>query len=323
MKKLFLFATSLLFVAGISAQNIREDYSIVKDSIQIGPGPTDFLPYTEKGYTIVLPETGPAKGLIVLIEDQRIDLTKVPPGIPIYPPATKNGFAVLYMSTGVPIDLFFNDQSLNWVDKTIGEVLNKYKIANKNIFFLGISLAGHRALKYVEYCHSGKSKLNPDTSGIILCESAIDWTRMWYEGKKAIRDNFAPSSVWEGKALTYLLEKNLGGTPADQPERYARFSAYTYFDDKQDLAAFKNISARCYSEPATYYWMNIKGKTAIDTNFPDMVGLINDLKLTGNKNAELIVFDSNKTDMTKRNPDQTWKLVDKDELVNWMKTQVK
>jgi hypothetical protein len=157
-----------------------------------------------------------------------------------------------------------------------------------------------------------------------LCDSVLDWVRQWYEAKKGTRDNFAESSVFEGKLTTYLLEKNLHGTPKNNLEKYLDFSSYSYFDERdRHIKYFKEYAVRAYTEPATHYWMNARRKTTFDTNFPDMVGIINDLKLSANRKSELIVFNQDQTNMDQRNPNYTRGLVDKAELINWILAQTK
>jgi hypothetical protein len=67
--------------------------------------------------------------------------------------------------------------------------------------------------------------------------------------------------------------------------------------------------------------MNERKKGVFDTNFPDMVGIINELKLMGNDKNELIVFHQDKDNKDRRNPYYTWELVDKEELIEWIITQ--
>ena len=313
-----------MFTSQVSGQKVIEQYSSQNDSLRIGFGKTDFLPYNDKGYTLVLPDTANnINGVLISFEDRKYDL-KGNSNQQIYQEATAKNLAVLYVSTGIPVDLFFSDRSLTYVDTTIKSVFSKYHLSNKNLFFLGVSLSGHRALKYIEFCKRGKSKLTPDVKGIVLCDGVLDWVRQWYEGRKGIRDNFAESSVDEGKVVTYLLEHNLKATPKTNLENYLNFASYSYFDDKdRHINYFKDFAVRAYTEPATYYWLEQKRKTTFDTNFPDMVGFISELKLAGNTKSELIVFNQDKTNIDKRNPNYTWGLVDKTELINWIIGQIK
>jgi hypothetical protein len=324
MKILTTFLLLLLIIGQSNGQKVIEEYFSQNDSLRIGVGKNDFLPYGDKGYTLILPDTtNNIKGILLSFEDRKYDLNSNN-AQQIYHEATDKNIAVLYVSTGIPIDLFFSDKSLSYVDTTIKSVFTKYHLPNKNIFFLGVNLSGHRALKYIEFCKQRKSKFTLDVKGIVLCDGVLDWVRQWYEGKKGVRDKFAESSVSEGKLVTYLLEKNLKATPKTNLEKYLHFSSYSYFDDTdRHIKYFKDYAVRAYTEPATHYWLDTKRKTTFDTNFPDMVGIINELKLAGNTKSELVIFNQEKENVDRRNPNYTWGLVDKTELINWIIAQTK
>jgi hypothetical protein len=318
MKNTLLIGLFSLLISSTVAQRIYHQYTPPKDSLRIGYSKSDLLPFNDKGYTLILPETATQiNGILISIEDDKFNLQDS--SQQIHHHALAKNFAVLYISTGVPVDLFFSAASFKFVDTTIRKVFSNYKLPNKNIFFLGVSLAGHRALKYWDYCWQGKSVFKPNIMGFVLCEGVLDWVRMWYECKKGVRDNFAESSIFEGKLVTYLLEKNLRSTPKTNIEKYLDFSAYSYFDEEnRHIKDLKFFAVRAYTEPATHYWMEEKRKTTYDTNFPDMVGIINELKLLGSTKAELIVFNQDKRNKDRRNPNYTWALVNKAELMDWI-----
>jgi hypothetical protein len=324
MKNLTAILFLFILTKQVNAQNTIESYLRLKGILRIGTGKNDTISFNDRGYTLLLPgATNDIRGVIISLEDRKVNLNDNP-SHQIYPQATSKGFAVLYISTGIPVDLYFSEKTLSYIDLLLKNLFNQYKIPNKNIFFLGVNLAGHRALKYIEYCKKGKSSFKPDIKGIVLCDGVLDWARQWFEAKKGVRDNFAQSSVAEGKLIVYLLEKNLGGTPKNQLEKYLAFSPYSYFDEShRHIKYFIDLGVRAYTEPATHYWMDAKRKTTFDTNFPDMVGFINELKLAGNSKSELIVFNQDVNNKDLRNPDYTWSLVDKTELVNWMEEQSK
>src|SRR5690349_4351850 len=170
MKILTAFLLLFLFTVQSSGQKIIEQYRSQNDSLRIGSGKNDFLPYNDKGYTLVLPDTiGNIQSVLISLEDKKYDLQGNSTQ-QIYREAAAKDIAVLYVSTGVPIDLFFSDKSLTYVDTTIKTVFTLYHLPNKNLFFLGVNLSGHRALKYIEFCRQGKSKFTPDVKGIVLCD---------------------------------------------------------------------------------------------------------------------------------------------------------
>ena len=313
----------LFFSQHGSSQQILESYVKQEGSIQIGPGKKDFMPLNEKGYSLILPESKEnLQGVIIALDEGRFD-PKDSTLLTFYQFANAKGFALLHISSGIPFDLYFKEKSLSEADNVIKTVLNKYQIPNKNIFLLGISISGIRALKYVVYCNTGKSEFHADIKGVVLCDSAIDWIRQYMEEEKGLRDKFSESSVSEAKWVMWQFNKNLKGTPKTNREAYLQYSPYSRFDESNRyIRYYKDISIRAYSEPATMYWMEKKGKGVYETNFPDMVGIVNEVRLAGNKKAELIVFSKERAMDQPHNPYATWELVDKRELVDWIARQV-
>ena len=330
MKKLACAVFFLFIFSGIKCQQTVEKYTKREGSLRYGAGPKDLIPYGSQGYTLILPEKNIAvKGIILMLEDDRITLldTTESQHIRIDREAIPKGFAVLYISTGIPVDLYFSAASLQYVDTVLAKVLDYYKLPNRNIFLLGAMVSGHRALKYFEYCKNGKSSFNPDITGIVVTESAIDWVRMWYEAQKQVRDNMTPTQNFEGNFITYIFKENLKTTPVTHIDDYIKFSPYSYFDIKMTKPKlYASLAIRAYTFADTRYWFSAQGKGIYDSNYPDMSGFINEQKLVGNKKAALIVFHSNPDDPPKnelRRQSSTWDLVDKKELVNWMDSQSK
>ena len=319
MKPVSLLFSLILISFHALSQQIIEQYSPQADSLQIGP--KTFLPYNPKGYTLILPKnSSEIHGVLISLEDQ--PFAKTDSAAFIHPEALAKGFGVLYLSSGIPLDLYFSISSLQLIDSSLQHIFSKHSLPKNNVFFLGVSLSGHRALKYINYAKGTKAAAGLDIKGIVLCDGVLDWVRQWYEEAKAVRDDFAESSVFEGRLVTYLLGKNLGGTPKNNLQAYLDFSTYSYFDEQhKNFINYKELSFRAYTEPSTRYWMNVKGKSVFDTNFPDMVGIITELKLKGNRKAELVVFNEERSMDIRRNPNATWHLVNKKELMDWIIAQ--
>jgi len=156
----------------------------------------------------------------------------------------------------------------------------------------------------------------------MLCESAIDWVRQWYECQKQVRDHLSATGFFEGSFMTYLFSQYIKGTPADNIQPFIDFSPYSYFDTKMEKPKlYKDLAIRAYTYADIRYWFSAQGKGIYDSNYPDMSGFINEQVLVGNKNASLIVYNSSTTDPLKndmRRQSTTWDLIDKKELVDWM-----
>ncbi|HEV7424311.1 MAG TPA: hypothetical protein VGO21_03925, partial [Candidatus Paceibacterota bacterium] len=231
------------------AQKIIQEYSYEPDSVRIGKGPKDFLPVSEKGFTLILPEgSQDYLGTVIALEDYRLyggDTLKYES---FSNEASKKGLAFLIIATGVPIDLYFAEKSLIYSDTLMKSVFTKYHLPNKNIFLLGEMNCGHRALKYIEYCKNKKSIFNPPIKGVVLIESAIDWVRQWYEGQKQVRDHLTEGGYFEGNMITYLFNENLKSTPATNISKYTEFSPYSYFDtEMKKPKLYEDLSIRAYT----------------------------------------------------------------------------
>ena len=321
-KPLFLLFLTISSMKSFS-QKMAEYYEPVKnDSIRIGKLDSDFLKYIEKGYTLAKPEDEKnISGVIVFLEDSGFE-NKNMSAKQIYSQANKAGFAVLSVSTEIPLDFFFSDSSIIDAHKTIKNAFEKNYLPNKNVFLIGVGLSGHRTLKYVEYIKKNQPKFSLNISGLIICDAPLDWVRQYNEGNRDRRINFEEGAVWEGTFSNYVLENNLNGTPKSNLESYLDFSTYSYSDETdRHIQYFQEFPIRAYIEIAIEYWLEKKRKTTIDNNAPDMVGLIAQMKLAENENAELKIIYPQDSKTEKKNTAATWISVDKDELMEWIKKQ--
>ncbi|WP_111684467.1 hypothetical protein [Winogradskyella tangerina] len=318
--KILLFFVISLFAQSVYSQTIVEDYQPIKnDSLRIGPGDKDFLPYIQSGYTLMLPESNTAKGVLIFLEDSGIDKKNRNAKL-LYELASDKDFAVLSVSTEIPLDFFFTEASMQSVHQTIKSAFKTHALPNENIFFLGPSLVGHRALRYIKYVNEGDFDFQLNIKGIVPCNFTMDWTRKWYQHQRDIKLNRI--DLWEPKFMNYMLETYLDGTPETAPERYHDFSSYSYFDAINDnIDHFKNFAVRAYVEPAINYRLKTYYRTLYDNNAPDMVGFIAELNLRGNDNTELIVIQPEDKPSKAKTAQSTWNGINKVELMDWIQKQ--
>jgi hypothetical protein len=81
--------------------------------------------------------------------------------------------------------------------------------------------------------------------------------------------------------------------------------------------ALKGIAIRAYTEPDVNWWIETRRKDYYSMNSIDLAALINELKIFGNENSELIIT-NNKGYMPdgNRHP-HSWSIVDEKEMVDW------
>ena len=316
----FLLFLGISFTTKLFSQNIHDEYEQPKkDSIRIGIGEKDFLPFIQKGYTLMLPKSKEIKGVLLFLEDSGYD-KKNKNSKQIYKYASKIGFAVLSVSTEIPLDFYFSKSSAIASHEVITQVFKKYNLPNNNIFFIGVALSGHRAMKHIEYMKKDNYEFQLNIKGIVLCNSKLDWAMEWYKYDREKRNK--RNDLWEPTFANYMLETHLNGTPKTNIESYYNFSTYSYFDEKKEkIKLYTNYSVRAYIEPAIKYWLKRHLKTMYDNNSPDAVGLLAELELAGNQNTELIVFEADDNNSQKKNSDSIWQRINKKELINWIKKQ--
>ena len=236
--------------------------------------------------------------------------------------AYKKGFAVLSNSTEIPLDFYFSDTSMLSTHKLIQEAFSKNNLPNENIFFLGASLVGHRAMQYIKFMNNASDEFRLNIKGIVICNFTLDWTRKWYQHTHEIRIN--RNDLWEAKFINYMLEKHLNGTPKTSSESYHNFSAYSHYDEKnENIKIYKNYAIRAYIEPAIKYRLTKYLKTLYENNSADIVGFLAELRLAGNENTELIVIQPKDNLVENRNTQTTWNEINKDELMDWIQKQSK
>ncbi len=319
----FILLTIVVFSGNNSySQKIVEHYGSLKnDSLRVGKGDNDFIPYIQKGYTLMLPKNNIIKGVLIFLEDSGFD-KKNKSAKQVYDYASNKDFAVLSISTEIPFDFYFSKSSLLSTHKLIQEAFSKYNLPNEHIFFLGASLVGHRAMRYIKFMKENKDGFQLSIKGIVICNFTLDFTRKWYQNKRDIRINRV--NLWEPKFINYMLETHLNGTPKTMLENYHDFSSYSYFDEEnRNIKNFKSYAIRAYIEPAIKYRLKKYLRTLYENNATDMVGFLAELELAGNKNTELIVLQAKDNPSQKKNAQSTWDAINKYELINWIQKQTK
>ncbi|KPM33477.1 Alpha/beta-hydrolase superfamily protein [Croceitalea dokdonensis DOKDO 023] len=325
MKLLFkLFAALFFAMFGSECfpQQILENYlPAKKDSLRVGLGENDFSPFIQPGYTLMLPETNEIKGVLILLEDSKYD-QKNRSAKQLYAQASGKGFAVLSVSTEVPVDFYFSNASMLLAHQLIKKVFETYDLPNQNIFFLGASLVGHRAMRYLKFIAESKPEFRLHVKGIVACNFTMDFSRKWHQHQRDIR--IGKIDLWEPTFINYLLETNLGGTPKTHPESYQHFSAYSYpSDTNKNIHLYQEYAFRVYVEPAIEYKLDKQLRTLYENNTTDMVGFLAELRLVGNKKNQLIVIAPEDNTAQPRNTQSTWDAINKEDLLDWILEQTK
>ncbi len=320
-KEVLFLLVLISFYSNAYAQKIIQEYQPLQvDSLQTGPGDSDFLPYIQAGYTLMLPEEQPIIGVLIFLEDSGYD-NKNNSAKQVYNQAANAGFAVLSVSTEIPFDFYFTKGSINTAHQLIKMAFANHNLPNNQVFFLGASLVGHRAMRYIKYIKETNLPFKPNIKGLVMCNFTLDFTRKWYQHRRDIKINRI--SLWEPRFINYLLETNLEGTPKTVPENYHEFSAYSYFSEQNNnITLYTDYAVRAYIEPAIQYRLDTYYRTLYENNATDLVGFLAELRLAGNQNTDLIVVQPQDGSQDNKSAQSTWDRLDKDELMAWIVKQI-
>jgi hypothetical protein len=298
----------------LGATVIQFKEPVETEQIALAPGLQ--VPAEAPGYTLILPE-GEVNGVVLAFHSGR-DTSHPGYEMRLYTEALRRNIATVYITTGNPFDFLFDSTGFRKYSRYLSQLLNDHGLVDKPFLYVGMSLAGTRALKYALFClsKSGSCPLKP--YAVAVCDAPLDFTRFYWDEKRALDRNLNPISVNEANWVTYQLETHLGGDPEMHPEAYKMYSLFTYGPPGGANASyFKDLPIRVYTEPDVQWWIENRQKDYYSMNALDAAAFINELRLLGNKRAELVT-----TTGKGHHPDGTrhphsWSIVDNRELIEW------
>jgi hypothetical protein len=234
--------------------------------------------------------------------------------------AIQNNFLVLITCTsqGYP-ELFMLDEAPQMLDEIIQEVVGKYGVPKDKIFMGGISASGTRALRFVQYCNSGKSKYNTKIAGVFTVDSPLDMERFYRSSKHILQRKAENGMLWEAKLMTGLLDSVCGGSPDEQLASYQNYSVYSYSSPVGGNAALlMSTSLIFYHEPDVDWWLENRSATLLDINSFDIVGLVGQLKHFKHPDVTLISTQKKGYDHKGERHPHSWSIVDEQQLMQWI-----
>jgi pimeloyl-ACP methyl ester carboxylesterase len=328
MRLLFLAGVILglgLLPSPVAAQKIIESYDRVDGFLRIGPEPNRMVPMTERGHTLIVPDTTtPVRGVVALIDPRRFasESFEPKPG-QLEAEALARDVAVLHITTGNPLDFLFDDTSMHDLADRLGMILQENGLGDAPVFLAGLSLGGTRALRLAEFLHANRDRHRVQAAAVAIVDAPLDMVRLWEAETRAADLGFHSAAADEGHWVTYLLETHLGGTPTEARTRYVRYSPFVYSaEDGGNAVYLRDVSVRAYHEPDVNWWIENRRKSYYSMNSLDQAALINQLRILGNDRAELVSTHNRRQGYAEGASPHTWSIVDNAELVEWFLDQV-
>jgi pimeloyl-ACP methyl ester carboxylesterase len=160
--------------------------------------------------------------------------------------------------------LFADQYTLNEIDQLIKTQTERYHIAN--VIIGGLSSGGAIATGFAEsaLARGCDCKLK----GLIVIDAPLDLQRIYESAERKIKYSCGGLVMKEGLSIKAQLDRDLGGSPANQMTQYSRYSCYLASSpDGGNVRYLKGIPIRFYTQPDLDF---VKSKYCADLQFEDI-----------------------------------------------------
>ena len=276
---------------------------------------------TENFYLALAPESQP-KGLLLILPGfgtlPRAVLSET--HLPLK--AQRAGYFVVIPYLAVDTDCS-DEISQSRLISLIPEVIEKYGIPNNHFIIGGHSIGGNGALLYSEtaYKLNNENIIKPNL--VFAVDPPLDMKRLWQSFVYHKKVKFSETAVMEADYFLNRFERKLRGSPFDRPEEYQKISSY-YRDapDGGNAAYLRSVPVRLYCDPDVNWYIENRGTPIEHTNMADLSSLIVQLKLLGNKDAELITSLGKGYFADGRRHPHAFSQLDSDEFLEWVNKMI-
>lgn len=292
-------------ILAISACACTENVNIKTTTILLNPR----TPHANN-YTAILPQNKPIESYLVLIPgfgesaDDVLKATDLPrkaaqAGIAVFIPSLQNGVE----------SYSFSSESQNTLRHIINNIHDHFPISDKKYAIGGFSMGGSAAIRYAELTSHNAPKC------VFAIDSPLDYQRFRYATERDV--NTYRKGIANGDSIYIQLLRDISPLIYDSP--------YLLSDTThQAILPLINIPIRYYIEPAEQWWLDNRQTDVLGLNILDATAFINDLRLLGNKNAELIVTSQRgyRNNGTTYHP-HSWSIADTQSLIEWLQHNLK
>ncbi len=271
---------------------------------------------TQNFYLTLIPEKE-IKGLLIIfpgfgtMPEDMMKETKLPEKA-----AEKNFLVVIPVLDGW--DTFYMDSlCMNRMDTLLQELHAKYNIPPDKFIIGGHSMGGAGAVLYAERCFKLNRKIKP--AMVFGADPPLDMKRMWKQFIRNQQINFSQVSAGEGKFMQGYFKKKFGGSPAQKPATYLKWSPYFHDDIKGGNAKYlTKIPVRFYCDPDINWFIDNRRGNLETINLFDATAMVVQLKLQGNTKAELITALGKGYFADGRRHPHAFSILDADECLQWI-----
>ena len=220
--------------------------------------------------------------------------------------------------------------SINWgtenrtaeikvLNEIFKKVVKKHKVSKEKFVLGGLSNGGMISLTYAEVSKKEKNSTFLVPKGVFGLDVPLDKAHMYEYCIREISRNFSEVGVNEARWIMNNYNKTYGGSPKEFPQKYVEASIYSNGVKNGGNAQYlKNIPIRMYTDLDVEWLINQRRRDLYDWNGTDIVAMINDLKLMGNKDANVIITMGKGVRLDGGKHPHSWSIMDNQDCINWV-----
>lgn len=310
MKKI---AVLLVFISHIiTAQNLQKISMGSSDphSLYMNDGES-----TELFYYKIEPK-GKPKGVLTILPSGGEKIEDLLSKIDLHKKAYDNNLLVLIPSLNWGTIQRIPD--ISFLDSIFKQVVEEHNLSKDKFILCGLSNGGMVSLTYgIHSVRDSSTFLVP--KGIVGIDPPIDFVRFYRYCEREVKKNFSPAGVAEAQWFINVYNQVYGGPPDRFLQNYIEASIFSFEAESGGNAQYLNeIGILMYSDLNIDFLINKRRRDLYDWNGIDLVAFVNQLRLNGNTNAEVVISQNKGTRPDGTKHPHSWSIMDTDKTMNWI-----
>ncbi len=220
--------------------------------------------------------------------------------------------------------------SINWgtedrqteiqiLDRIFEKAIKENNIPKENFVLGGLSNGGMISLTYAQQAIKEKGSTYLIPKGIFGLDVPLDKAHFYEYCQREIKRAFSKAGMNEAHWFIDKYNKIYSGSPQQFPKRYVEASIYSNGIEGGGNAIYlKEMPIRMYTDLDVDWLMNQRRRDLYDWNGTDIVALINDLKLMGNEDANVIITMGKGVKLDGRRHPHSWSIMDNQDCMDWI-----
>lgn len=199
------------------------------------------------------------------------------------------------------------------------KVIKKHNIPKENFVLGGLSNGGMISLVYAQQSVKDKKNTYLKPKGVFGLDVPLDKAHFYEYCEREIKRNFSELGVGEARWMMNNYNEIYGGSPKEFPKKYIEASIYSNGVKNGGNAKYlKDIPIRMYTDLDVNWLMNERRRDLYDWNGTDIVAMVNDLKLMGNKDANVIITMGKGIKLNGTKHPHSWSIMDNQDCFHWI-----